>query len=82
VDVTLQNECTYAVLDILPERMTFQKKMAEGEGAGGKAAKSAAAAKSKGKIVAKGEIVRNYVSCSFLCEFFSLRIEGIHIFAG
>jgi hypothetical protein len=26
--------------------------------------------------------VRNYVSCSFLCEFFSLRIEGIHIFAG
>ena len=58
VDVTLQNECTYAVLDILPDKMNFRKKFAETKagGAGG------GSTSRKGAVVTNGTIERTFVS--------------------
>ncbi|KAF7634823.1 hypothetical protein Mgra_00005716 [Meloidogyne graminicola] len=46
VDITLQNECTYATLNISPKNIYFKKKYAEG--------------KESGKIATEGEIKRTF----------------------
>jgi hypothetical protein len=47
VDVTLQNECTFATLNINSKILSFKKKYAEG--------------KDVGKVVSEGEIKRTFV---------------------
>jgi len=56
VDVTLQNECTFATLNISPKQIEFKKKYAEG--------------KEAGKVAIEGKIQRTFVKNIFNIEIY------------